>query len=118
MKNSYQTIDEYIGSFPREVQKTLNEIRKTIKAAAPEATEVISYGMPAFKMRTVLVYFAAFKNHIGFFPTGSAITKFKTEFGSHITGKGTVQFSFVETIPYTLIEKVVKFRVGEDLASK
>lgn len=108
------TIDEYIAQFPEEIQQRLSSIRAAIKEAAPEATERISYRMPAFYQKGNLVYFAAFKNHIGFFPTASGIEAFKEDISAYKTSKGTVQFPYNQPIPYDLIQKIVKFKVAEN----
>jgi uncharacterized protein YdhG (YjbR/CyaY superfamily) len=118
MRNQYKTIDEYIKSFPKDVQTILMEMRLTIKKAAPEATEAISYQMPTFKLNGNLVHFAAFKNHIGFYPVPSGIEAFKEELSPYISGKGTAQFPLDKPIPYELVEKIVAFRVKENLAKK
>ena len=112
--NKPQTIDEYIVNCPEEVQYKLEQIRKTIKKAAPGAEEVISYQMPAFKQYSVLVYFAAFKNHIGFFPTSSPIKKFNKELSSYETSKGTIKFPLDKKIPLDLVTKITKYRLKED----
>lgn len=109
-----ESIDAYIASQPETVQSLLQQIRGIIKKAAPKAAEVISYGMPAFKGFRVLVYFAAAKEHIGFYPTGSGIEAFKNEFGNYKWSKGAVQFPLTEPLPVKLISKMVKFRLGED----
>jgi len=93
-------------------------MRQTIHQAAPEAVETISYQMPAFKLNGVLVYFAAMKNHIGFYPTSSGVAAFKKELSPYKTSKGAVQFPLKSPIPYDLVTKIVKFRVQEDLAKK
>ena len=111
----FKDVDAYINSCPKEVRSTLVEIRKTIKKAAPKATEKISYGMPAFVLNGNLVYFAAFKNHIGFYPTSSPIVVFKKELEPYKTSKGAIQFPIDKSIPYSLITKIVKFRVKESL---
>jgi uncharacterized protein YdhG (YjbR/CyaY superfamily) len=118
MKEEYTTIDAYIRSFPPEVQSVLEKIRQTIHKAAPQAAETISYRMPAFKLNGVLVYFAAYKKHIGFYPTGSGIENFKTELASFVTSKGTVQFPLDKPVPFDLVAKIVAFRVRENLAKK
>lgn len=115
MGTTYQNIDEYIAASPAEVQPILQKIRETIHNAAPDAVETISYGMPAFAQHGVLVYFAPFKNHIGFFPTGSGIAAFQGQLGDYKTSKGTVQFPFTQPIPYDLIRRIVQFRVKENL---
>ena len=108
-------IDEYIRSYPKEIQKILEQFRVTIKKAAPQAEEVISYGMPAFKLNGMLVYFAAFKNHIGFYPAPTGSEAFKKELSVYKTGKGSVQFPLDKPMPLSLITKIVKFRVTENL---
>ena len=108
-------IDAYIAMFPSDIQERLNELRATIKEAAPEAEEVISYQMPTFKYHGILVYFAAFKNHIGFYPTVSGIQTFKKELSVYKGAKGSVQFPHKEPLPLGLIAKIVKFRVRENL---
>ncbi len=113
-KAGITTIDEYIDSAPKEVQAVLNEIRATIKAAAPEATERIAYGMPTFFLNGNLVHFAAHKNHIGFYPTPSGIEKFKKELSKYEGAKGSVQFPLEQPMPLQLISKIVKFRVTEN----
>jgi len=113
--NKTSTIDEYISGFPKDIQEHLEQIRATIRDAAPEAEEVISYQMPAFKCHGILVYFAAFKNHIGFFPTASGIAAFRKELTAYAGSKGTVRFPFGKELPLELISKIVKFRVEEDL---
>jgi len=114
-KGSYISIDEYIALFPAEIQIKLQELRATIKTAAPEAVEKISYQMPAFAQNGILVYFAAYKNHIGFYPTGSGIEAFKNELSIYETSKGTVRFPIDKPLPLELINKIVKFRVSENL---
>jgi uncharacterized protein YdhG (YjbR/CyaY superfamily) len=114
MENSI-AIDEYILKFPPETQKILNQIRDVIKLAAPEATETFSYQMPTFKLKENLVHFAAYKHHIGFYPTPSGIKAFKNEISGYKWAKGSVQFPIDKEIPYELISKIVKFRVQEVL---
>lgn len=108
------TVDEYIAAFPKEVQLLLNQMRKTIKAAAPKAEECISYQMPACKQNGMLVYFAGYKNHIGFYPTSSGIEYFKKEIEKYKWSKGAVQFSIDKPLPLALVTKMVKFRVKEN----
>ena len=110
-----KTIDEYIAGFPKDVQEILEKIRQTVHEAAPDAEETISYQMPSFKLKGNLVYFAAFKKHIGFYPIPSGIEKFKTELSVYEQGKGSVQFPLNKPIPYDLISRIVKFRVEENL---
>jgi uncharacterized protein YdhG (YjbR/CyaY superfamily) len=115
-KTGFVSIDEYIATFPKETQKILEEIRATIKAAAPEAEEKISYQMPTFALNGNLVHFAAFKNHIGFYPVPTGIEKFKKELSAYEGGKGSVQFPLDAPMPLALISKIVKYRVKENLA--
>lgn len=110
-----KNVDEYIEQFPPEVQASLQKLRGAIKAAAPKAEESISYMMPAYKYHGVLVYFGAFKNHIGFFPTGSGIEAFKKELSVYKGSKGTVQFPLDKPLPLKLIQQIVKFRVQVNL---
>ncbi|MFN4931377.1 MAG: iron chaperone [Bacteroidota bacterium] len=108
-------IETYIQQFPDEVQEILQTIRKLINDNAPGANEHFAYGMPAFKLyKKPLVYFAAFKNHIGFYATPSGHTEFKEELSKYRHGKGSVQFPLDKPIPYKLIERIVKFRVTEN----
>lgn len=111
-------IDEYIAAQPREVQPLLQKIRVAIHEAAPEAQETISYQMPAFKQNGTLVYFAAFKDHISFFPTGSGVEAFKDRVSAYKTGKGTIQLSLDESLPLDLIKEIVRFRVKETSAKR
>jgi uncharacterized protein YdhG (YjbR/CyaY superfamily) len=107
-------MDEYISHFPEGVQLLLQKVRNTIKASAPNASEVISYGMPAFKRNGILVWFAAFSAHIGLYPTASGIQAFRKELEKYKGGKGSIQFPFEKPIPFKLIGQIVKFRVVED----
>ncbi len=108
-------IETYIQQFPDEVQEILQTIRKLINDNAPGANEHFAYGMTAFKLyKKPLVYFAAFKNHIGFYATPSGHTEFKEELSKYRHGKGSVQFPLDKPIPYKLIERIVKFRVTEN----
>ena len=115
MTTSPTTIDEYIATFPKDVQTILQKIRATIRKAAPQAEEAISYQMPTFKLNGNLVHFAAFKSHIGFYPVPSGIEKFKKELSAYKGAKGSVQFPLDQPIPYGLIGRIVKFRVKENL---
>lgn len=110
------TIDDYIAGFPPDVQEILQKIRATIRKAAPQAEETIKYQMPTFTLHGNLVHFAAFKNHIGFYPVPTGIEAFKRELSAYEGGKGSVQFPLDQPIPYGLISKIVKFRVKENLA--
>jgi uncharacterized protein YdhG (YjbR/CyaY superfamily) len=114
----FVSIDEYIATFPPETQKRLEEVRATIKAAAPEAQEKISYQMPTFYLHGNLVHFAAHKNHIGFYPTPSGVQAFEHELSQYETSKGSVQFPFDKPIPLDLLTKIVLFRVSENLKKK
>jgi uncharacterized protein YdhG (YjbR/CyaY superfamily) len=108
-------VENYIAQFPEEVQDILRKIRELVKAHAPEAEESMAYGMPAYKThKKPLVYFAAFKNHIGFYATPSGHTEFQEELSHYKQGKGSVQFPLNQTIPYELIGKMVRFRVEEN----
>lgn len=118
MRKRFESIDEYIQTFPKEVRDILEKIRQTIRKAAPGAVETITYGMPTFKLNGNLVHFAAFKDHIGFYPVPSGIEAFESELAPYITGKGTLRFPLDRPVPYDLIEKVVIFRVKENLAKK
>lgn len=109
----YQTIDEYISDFPNDVSTILSTIRNKITEVAPTASECISYNMPAFKLKKVLVYFAAFKNHIGFYALPSGNLAFQEELKNYKTGKGSIQFPLSQPIPYDLIQKIVEFRIKE-----
>jgi uncharacterized protein YdhG (YjbR/CyaY superfamily) len=111
-----RNIDEYIALQPLSIREELEKLRSTIRSAAPKAEEVISYQMPAFKFHGMLVYFATYKNHIGFYPTGSGIAAFKKELVNYKTSKGTVQFPVDKPLPLSLISKIVKFRVKENVA--
>lgn len=115
MNTKPKNFKEYIADFPQESQQLLIQLYKTIKASAPEAIEIISYSMPAFKLNGILVYFAAYKNHIGFYPTGSGIEAFKEEIKDYKTSKGTLQFPLNKPLPIDLITQIVKYRVNENL---
>jgi len=111
-----KTIDEYIAGFPEDVQEILQKIRQTIREVVPAAEETIKYQMPTFTLKGNLVYFAAFKNHIGFYPIPTGIEQFKDELAVYKQGKGSVQFPLDKPIPYDLIRRIVAFRVQENLA--
>ena len=110
---STNAIDEYILKFPSETQEQLSAIRHIIQKAAPDAEEVISYGMPAYKLGSILVYFAGYKNHIGFYPTASGIENFKDRFGALKWSKGAIQFPLDQPLPKKLVTDIVKFRINE-----
>lgn len=116
-KKQFKTIDEYIAIFPKNIQIILEEIRQSIHEAAPLAEEAISYQMPAFKQNGVLVWFAAFKKHIGFFPKMTAIEAFKQELADYKVSKGTIRFPLDKPIPLDLVKKIVKFRLKENMDS-
>jgi uncharacterized protein YdhG (YjbR/CyaY superfamily) len=111
-----KNINEYIATFPLQTRKLLRQMRSTIKKAAPKAEEVISYGMPAFKFHGMLVWFAAYSRHIGFYPRISAIQAFKKEISKYKNAKGSVQFPLDKPLPVSLIKKMVQYRVKENLA--
>jgi uncharacterized protein YdhG (YjbR/CyaY superfamily) len=114
--NKFADIDSYIAAFPPGTREKLQRIRETIKKAAPEAEEAISYGMPTFKLKGNLVHFAAFKNHIGFYPAPWGIEEFKEELSRWNGGKGSVQFPNDQPMPLNLISRIVRFRVKQNLA--
>lgn len=114
----FRSIDEYINTFPPAIQEILRSIRQTIHEAAPDAEEAISYQMPTYKLKGNLVHFAAFENHIGFYPIPSGIEAFQTELSGYKSGKGSVQFPLDKPIPLDLIKRIVQFRVKENLAKK
>src|SRR5215472_4806509 len=110
---SAKSIDEYIAGYPSNIQTILNDVRATIKQAAPEAEEAIKYRMPTFVLNGNLVHFAAFEKHIGFYPTPSGIEAFKDELSAYHNAKGSVQFPLDKPVPFSLIRKIVEFRVKE-----
>ena len=115
-KEQFTTIDEYIRTFPGEVRRELEKMKKTIQEAAPDATEAIRYQMPTFRLNGKnLVHFAAFRHHIGFYPIPSGIEAFKKELSVYKQGKGSVQFPLDRPVPYELVKKIVKFRVAETM---
>ena len=114
-KKQLQTVDEYIDAFPPDVQKVLQKMRQTIHKAAPQADEKINYQMPAFVLHGNLVFFAAYKAHIGFYPTPSGIEQFKDEIAKYTWAKGSVQFPLDQPMPYALVTRITKFRVKENL---
>ena len=114
-KTTFESIDEYILQFPTEIQQILKMLRKVIKESAPDSEEKISYQMPTFALHGNLVHFAAYKNHIGFYPTPSGIDAFKHELSEYKGAKGSVQFPIEKPMPYELISKIVKFRVAENI---
>jgi uncharacterized protein YdhG (YjbR/CyaY superfamily) len=112
---SPQTVDDYIAGFPAEVQAILEEIRSIIREMAPDAEEVISYQMPTYRLHGNLVHFAAFKNHIGFYPTPTGVAAFEDELMPYRHAKGSIRFPLDQPIPYDLIRKIVAFRVKENM---
>lgn len=110
-----KSIDEYIVQFPSDIQQILKTLRKVIKESAPEAKEKISWGMATFVLHGNLVHFAAYKNHIGFYPSPTGIDNFKEELLEYKSSKGAIQFPLTKPIPYELISKIVKFRVAENI---
>lgn len=114
--HSYDSVDQYLKTLPLNVREILEKIRKMVKHLATEAEEGISYGMPGYKLGgRALIYFAGWKNHIAIYPVPSGIEAFKDELKPYIAGKGTLKFPLDKEIPYDLIEKVIKFRVEENL---
>jgi uncharacterized protein YdhG (YjbR/CyaY superfamily) len=109
------TIDEYIAAYPPDVRKKLIDMRVTIRKAAPDAEEKISYRMPAFTLKGMLVYFAAHTNHLGFYPFTSAMKEFRNELSAFRTSKGGIQFPYQDPLPLNLIQKIIEFRVKENL---
>jgi uncharacterized protein YdhG (YjbR/CyaY superfamily) len=114
-KSGFGSIDAYIATFPEDIQAVLQALRATIRAAAPDAEEKISYQMPTFFLKGNLVHFAAFKQHIGFYPTPSAIEAFKPELSAYEVSKGAIRFPIDQPQPMELISKIVRFRVAENL---
>ena len=114
----FKTIDEYISMFPDDVQTILNQVRQTIREAAPEAGETINYQMPTFTLNGNLVHFAAFKTHIGFYPTPTGIEAFKGELSPYKGAKGSVQFPIDQPMPLSLIRRIVEYRVKENSERK
>jgi len=114
MERKFDTVDEYIASYPADVRVALEKIRGIVRKAAPGAEERISYGMPTYKMGRNLVHFAAFKGHIGLYPTPSATGAFAKELEPYESGKGSIRFQLDKPIPYDLIKRIVEFRVKEE----
>jgi uncharacterized protein YdhG (YjbR/CyaY superfamily) len=113
---NYKNIDEYIKTFPADIQSKLQEIRNLTKKLAPTAVETISYGMPTFKLNGKnLIHFAGYKTHIGFYPTPSALVAFEKELSVYKTSKGTAQFKLDEDLPIKLIEKMILYRIKENI---
>jgi uncharacterized protein YdhG (YjbR/CyaY superfamily) len=115
MGDAPSTVDAYIAAFPPKVRRLLKQLRALIRETAPQAEEKIAYRMPAYTYHGVLVYFAGYANHIGLYP-GGTVAQFKKDLGSYKTAKGTIQFPLDEPLPVTLIRKIVKARVAQNLA--
>ena len=113
-KSAPASVDAYIAGSPPDVRAVLQKIRSTVRKAAPDAEEKISYMMPAIFLEGPLVYYAAFKNHIGFFPTSTGVQAFKSELAAYETSKGTIRFPLDKPVPLVLIARIVKFRVKEN----
>jgi len=113
---AYQSIDEYIRLYPQEIQDLMETLRSVIKEEAPETIERIAYGMPTFWQEGNVCHFAAFKNHIGFFPGSSGVAVFMSELGAYKTSKGTIQFPYGQPMPFDLVRRIVRFRVAENIA--
>lgn len=111
---AFKDIDAYIASYPKDVQVILQKVRETIRTAAPQAEETIKYGIPTFVLQKNLVHFGGFKKHIGFYPASSGISEFEKDLSQYKGGKGSIQFPLDAPIPYSLITKIVKFRVKEN----
>ena len=119
LRDQFATINEYIAAFPPEVQEKLQGIRAVIRRAAPDAEEAIRYGIPTFRLAgNNLVHFAAFKDHLSFFPTPSGVAKFREELSSYKMSKGTIQFPLDEPVPYDLVERITQFRTAENQEKK
>ncbi len=119
MRDQFAIIDEYIASFPPDVQQKLSKMRAVIHRAVPDAEEAIRYGIPTFRQNgSNLVHFAAFKDHLSFFPTASGVEAFRKELSSYKLSKGTIQFPLDKPVPYDLVERIVRFRVEETLKKK
>jgi uncharacterized protein YdhG (YjbR/CyaY superfamily) len=117
-KQGYESIDAYIATFPDEIQTILQKLRQTIQDAAPDAAEAISYQMPTFKLHGNLVHFAAFKKHIGLYPTPSGVDAFEQELAPYKKAKVSIQFPLDQPIPYELVTKIVEYRMQEQQARK
>lgn len=118
MSKKFANVDEYISTFPKEVQQYLEQIRTIIRTAAPEAEETISYNMPAYKLNGPLVYFGANNKHTGFYPTPSPIAYFEEELTDYVTSKGAIQFPLDKPLPKKLIAQIVAYRVKENKEKK
>lgn len=110
-----KNFEEYLQGFPVDIQKILQQVRKTIREEAPDAFELISYGIPTFKLHGNLVHFGAYKNHIGFYPAPSGVKEFQEELSSYKSGKGSMKFPLDKPVPYDLIRRITRYRVKENL---
>jgi uncharacterized protein YdhG (YjbR/CyaY superfamily) len=117
VSQKFSTVDDYISAFPPAMQAILQELRATIKKAAPKAEEVISYNMPGYKLNGMLVWYAGYKNHIGFYPKPSGLQTFQKELAGYKGSKGAVQFPIDQPMPLNLVTKIVKFRIKENAAT-
>lgn len=115
MKTKFKTVDDYIDSLPRGIRSRFIQVRRAIKSSAPNSTESLKWGMPAFSHQRILVAYAAFKNHIGFYPTPSAVKAFAKDLAKYKTAKGSIQFPHDKKLPLTLVKKITRFRVKESL---
>ena len=118
MNTKFQTVEEYIATFPPKTKKFLKDIRATIKQAAPQAEETISYNMPAFKLHGMLVWYAGYKEHIGLYPRTTVIQAFKKDLAEYKQSKGTIQFPLDQPLPLDLITRIVKYRIKENLEAE
>jgi len=118
MRAKAENVDAYIADFPTEAQKLLAKVRETIRNAAPKAEETISYAIPTYKLNGMLVHFAGYAHHIGFYPGAGGIEVFAEELSAYKTSKGTVQFPLDQPLPLKLVTKIVKFRVKQNLEKK
>jgi uncharacterized protein YdhG (YjbR/CyaY superfamily) len=118
MQRAAENVDKYIEQFPPEIRELLARMRETIRQSSPDAEELISYAIPSYKLNGMLVHFAAFSKHIGFYPGAGGITEFAKELTGYKTSKGTVQFPFDRPLPLDLVKRIVKFRVKQNLEKK
>ena len=117
-KGKFSTVDEYIALYPAPIRKNLSLLRKTIRKAAPEALETISYQMPAYKLNGMLVFFAVMKNHYGFYPTASPMKVFREKLSAYETSKGAIRFPLDKPIPVKLVSEIVQWKVRENLSKE
>lgn len=118
MQKAAENVDKYIEQFPPEIRELLEQMRATVRAAAPDAEESISYAIPSYKLNGMLVHFAAFSKHVGFYPGAGAIAAFPDELAGYKTSKGTVQFPFRKPLPLELVTRIVRFRIEQNLEKK